>query len=61
MKAFLERGLPYDAGSIWSALPEIYSTGFGSNRRAVCLGLRVLPMNFSPEGDLGGVCPFGDI
>ncbi len=59
MNAFFERGLPYDEGSIWSV--RTYSTGFGSNKRAVCFGLSVLPINFSPEGDLGGVWPFGDI
>jgi hypothetical protein len=55
MKAFLERGLPYEEGSIGSVLPEICSTGFGSRSNAVYLGLKVLPMNFSPDGDLGGV------
>jgi hypothetical protein len=29
--------------------------GFGSSRRAVCFGLKVLPINFSPEGERGGV------
>jgi hypothetical protein len=32
-----------------------------SKRCGECLGFIVFPINFSPEGDLGGVCPFGFI
>ncbi len=57
MKEFFDLGLPYEMLSFGAA----GSIGLGSKSRAVYLGLKVLPMNFSPDGDLGGVCPLGDI
>jgi len=33
---------------------------FASSKLAVYFGLIVLPKNFSPDGDLGGVYPLGD-
>mgnify|MGYP001584575730 CR=1 FL=1 len=53
-------GLPnYPFPLIMSSLINIW--GFVSNKAAVCLGLNVLPRNFSPaDGDLGGVYPFGE-
>jgi hypothetical protein len=42
-------------------MSSVLRMGFGSSKRAVCFGLSVLPMNFSPEGDRGGVYPLGDI
>ena len=35
--------------------------GLVSKRADVCFGLKVLPRNLSPDGDLGGVYPFGEL
>ena len=59
LKGFLLLGLPYELGWISSEL--VTSVGLGSRSCAVCFGLIVLPRNFSPDGDLGGVYPLGDI
>lgn len=54
-----ERGLPYD--SAVRSSDERIPMGRGSRNREVCFGLSVLPMNFSPEGERGGVYPLGDV
>lgn len=52
-------GLPYESGcNVFSSECKV-ADGLVSSS-AVCYGLIVLPRNFSPDGDLGGVCPFGE-
>ena len=58
MKGFLDFGLPYELG--WISSDYIGWVSFASSRLAVYLGLIVLPKNFSPDGDLGGVYPLGE-
>jgi hypothetical protein len=53
-------GLPYPFAII-SSFDAYCDDILVSRRAAVCLGLSVLPRNLSPEGDLGGVYPLGDI
>lgn len=52
LSKFLLLGLPYEPGCKSSA--NIVE-GLASRKLAVDFGLIVLPKNFSPEGDLGGV------
>ncbi len=50
---FLLPGLKYDSFGMLSSICKV--DGFVSSKLDTCLGLRVLPKNFSPDGDRGGV------
>ena len=56
LSKFFPSGLPYEPGCMSST----YRSEGLTSSNADYFGLNVLPKNFSPEGDLGGVCPLGE-